>query len=166
MRRLSILLCLVLAGCGTTVGEKVLVDFGVKEKPEDYESGSDRVFAKLPDIGAVEMRRLNLEGRHGEVKYQDDGFQGKFYKEVKVYENFHPLEARAYTQGGRHGERGYAGFIEYTYRIYQSARVSTRAEAMNQEARIGTSEEGRETYRYRFSYAGEWNGADGQLSRN
>lgn len=161
----ALLVCGALAGCGG-VGEKVLVDFGIKDAPEGYFMGSERVEQRLEQIGPAEIRRLNSAARRGEVKYQDDDLRGRYYKEVKVYENAYPLDARAAPNRSRAAERGYYGFIEYTYRVYQSRRVKTKAEARAQSADIPTNETGRETYRYRFDAGGDWNGEPGTLSRN
>ena len=90
--------------------------------------------------------------------------RGRYYKEVKVYESYFPLDAEAVNTGSQ-TERGYQGYIEYRYRIYQSARKPTRAEAMAATADIPTDEEGRETYRYRFNSSGVWTGGEGEPSR-
>ena len=65
-------LCAGLAGCGST-GSKVLQDFGVQERPEDYVSGADRVMTKLPDVAKVEIDRLNAlsAGLHERVWLAD-----------------------------------------------------------------------------------------------
>lgn len=169
MRRLLLMSVLLLAGCASgphgSVMDKVMYDFGVGEAPEGYVSGSDRVFQKLPEVGETEMKRLNTEGRHGEVKFQEDGLHGKYYKEVKVYDNFYPLDAQPTSRNSQGQDGGYVGFIEYSYTIYQSQRKDTRAEASAESARIATSESGRETYRYRFSTGGNWNGKKGERSR-
>ncbi len=159
---------LVLNACARTPGEvadKVLVDFGIRAKPEGYKSESDSVFDQLPKVGAVELKRLNQEGRKGEVKFQDEGgLSGKFYKEVRVYENFYPLEARPASRQDSE-EAAYIGYIEYAYRVHQSARKNSRAEASVAAADIPTTEYGRETYRYKFRRGGIWNGEEGQKAR-
>lgn len=169
MKRTAVALALAgLAGCATEQGsvmDKVLQDFGLQERPEGYVSSSDRVFERLSEVGQSELRRLNTQGRHGEVKFaEQDGIQGKFYKEVKVYENFYPLDATAAARTAS-GERGYIGYIEYGYQIYQSERKNTRAEAEAESANIPTGVTGREGYRYRFNSAGMWNGAPGEPAR-
>ncbi len=161
-------LMLVLSGCATGgddgVMDKVLTDFGIREPGEDYERGSDQVMSRLDGVGAQEIKRLNAGARHGEVKFQEDGIRGTFYKEVKVYENYYPLEANAISRNTR-GERGYHGFIEYEYRIYQGPRKPTRAEAAAEQASVPTGEEGRQTFRYTFGPGGTWNGAEGEEVR-
>ncbi|MBI4556399.1 MAG: hypothetical protein HY706_02335 [Candidatus Hydrogenedentes bacterium] len=156
---------LVACGCQRTPNEvmnKVLVDFGVREKPEGYVEPSDKVFARLRQVGQTEIKRMNQESRQGEIKFQEaEGLQGKYYKEVKVYENFHPLEANAVTRSGQ-AERGYVGYIEYSYRVYQGARKATRAEAAAEDAGISTDLAGRETYRYKFNAGGIWEGGKGE----
>lgn len=159
---------LALSSCESTPGqvvEKVKYDFGIGEKPEGYESPTDRIMAQLDKVGKTELKRLNFDGRHGEVKFQEEGnLGGKYYKEVKVYEDYRPLEARAITRGTQ-GERGFVGLIQYSYRVYQSARTSNRTEAAAEPANIRTDLTGRETYRYSFGPGGVWDGAAGQLSR-
>ena len=143
----------------------MLQDFGIKERPEGYESGADKVYARLNEVGQSEMKRLNLEQRHGEVKFDDKGdLHGKYYKEVKVYESFHPTDAQP-TPRSAAGERGYNGYVEYSYRIFQSARKPNRAEALAETASVPTDERGRETYRYRFNSSGFWIGGSGETVR-
>ena len=158
-----------LASCATdsnqSVGDKVLSDFGLKERPEGYVSKSDEVRQRLDDIGAQELQRLNTEARHGEIRYQQDGLRGYWYKEVRVYESYYPIDAKAISRSTR-GERGYYGFIDYSYRVYQSPRKQTRVEAQAEEASIPTEEEGRETYRYRFGAGGTWDGNKGRRTSN
>lgn len=146
------------------VVDKVLTDFGVREPDEDYVSASDKVLKRLDAVGETELKRLNQAERHGEVKFQQDGIRGQYYKEVKVYESCFPLDAQALNTGSR-GERGYQGYIEYSYRIFQSARKATRAEAMAASADVPTQEEGREVYRYRFNSSGMWTGGEGERVR-
>ena len=157
-----------LCSCQRTPGEvmdKVLVDFGVREAPEGYESGSDRVFERLSEVAKTEMARLNQEGRHGAIKYQEqDGIRGKYYKEVKVYDGFHPLDAGPVPRDSA-GGRGYTGYIEYTYTIFQSARMSSRTEAAAESPAIATNQTGREVYRYRFTASGAWDGGKGEKVR-
>jgi hypothetical protein len=159
------LACLLVTGCLRTPGEvtdKVLSDFGLRERPEGYVSGTDRVFDRLGTVGQTELKRMNVENRHGDVKFQDDaGFGGKFYKEVKRYEESRPLDAQPVARGAQ-GERGFVGYLDYSYRIYQSERTDTRAEAAALSATIPTDDQGRETYRYRFNSGGIWDGQKGE----
>lgn len=158
------LLGLVMAGCASSPGsvaDKVLADFGLKERPEGYVSGGDRVFDRLATVGATEMKRLNMENRHGEVKFQDAGFGGKFFKEVKKYEDANALDAQPMSRAAA-GERGFVGYVEYRYRMYQSERRDTRAEAEALTADIPTDESGSEVYRYRFNSGGIWDGQKGE----
>jgi len=161
-----ILSSVVLSACQRTPGEvvdKVLTDFGVREKPEGYETASDHVFNRLSAVGSADLKRMNQEGRRGEVKFQDEGdLSGKYYKEVKVYEAFHPLEATSVSRTTQN-ERGFVGYIEYDYRIYQSPRTTNRTEAEQMSASIRTTITGRETRRYAFNAGGAWNGAAGEL---
>lgn len=172
MKKSHVLLCLalpfVLAACQRSAGEvasKIKYDFGIGEKPEGYVSGTDKVQQQLDSVGKTEMKRLNVEGRHGEVEFQEEsGLQGKYYKEIKVYENYYPLEARAVTKTAE-GGRGFVGYIDYTFRILQSERFTTRTEAAAASANLPTDVTGRETYRYNFSSGGTWNGQKGELSQ-
>jgi len=159
--------CVVLVACQRSprqVADKVMIDFGIKDKPEGYVSGADQVYQQLEGIGAGELKRLNLEQRQGTIKFQDDGLRGMYYKEVKIYEQAYPLEAAPVSRGPE-GTRGYNAYIDYSYRIYQSARKPTRAEALAESADIPTDIEGRETYRYTFSGGGTWDGNKGQRTR-
>jgi len=146
----------------TGVVDKVLVDFGVRPQPEGYVSGADRVFEKLGLIGEAELKRLNQDTRQGEVKFEEEkGIHAKYYKQTKVYEDAHPLDAQA-TAHSATSEGGYVGYIEYSYRIYQSARKSKRVEAEAETATVATDETGREVYRYEFNQGGDWNGGQGK----
>lgn len=170
LRRVILFGAILLAGCTTgghdSVMDKVMYDFGVGEAPEGYVSGADRVFERLAEVGDTEMKRLNTAGRHGEIKFQEDGLHGKFYKSVKVYENAYPLDAQSTSRNSQSRESGsYLGYIEYAYTVYESVRKDTRAEAAAESANIATSDTGRETYRYRFSEGGNWNGAKGEFTR-
>lgn len=163
-------LCLWAAGCAsdsqTGVANKVLQDFGLQERPEGYVSGSDRVFASLSDVARTELTRLNTENRYGEIKFDDmGGLIGRYYKEVKIYENFYPLEAMPSARIDANRTRGYVGYIVYRYRIYQSARVANRTLAAAEAPSIATDTRGRETYRYRFSGGGKWLGGKGERVR-
>ncbi|MBN2307528.1 MAG: hypothetical protein JXR94_01070 [Candidatus Hydrogenedentes bacterium] len=158
-------LCVGLTACGGNVVETVKYDFGIGEKPEGYEAPSEKVMAQLHSVAKAEMKRMNTEGRQGEVKYQELGeVQGKYYKESKIYEQYHPLDVQPISRGAQ-GERGYVGFIAYTYRIYQSERQSNRTEAAAASATISTTVTGRETYRYKFNSAGKWDGGEGEEVR-
>jgi len=156
------------AGCrtdGQSVGEKVLVDFGLREAPEGYQTPSDRVFERLRSIGETEMARMNNAARFGEVKFQEDGpLSGAYYKEVKRYERFRPVEANAISRGAQ-GERGFVGYIDYTYQVYQSERKPNRAAAAAETADIPTGERGNDLFRYRFGPGGDWDGKAGAPAR-
>ena len=158
----------VIAGCasdGGSVIEKVKYDFGIGEKPEGYVSTSEVVFKRLDSVGNMELKRMNRENRHGEIEFQDEGgLKGKYYKRVKVYKNAIPLEASAVSRGST-DERGYLGYIEYTYEMQEGARKNTRAEAEAEPATIRTGETGREVYRYRFGATGVWDGGEGERTR-
>ncbi len=168
MKRLMlVIVCLGLAGCQRgpdQVFDKVLTDFGIRDQPEGHVSGADKVFQGLDTVGKTELKRLNQQSRHGEVKFQQDGLRGMYYNEVKVYENYYPLDAQPVTRASE-GTRGFNGYIEYSYRIYETARKSTRAEAMAEAANLPTEREGRERYRYGFTSAGTWNGGKGEKVR-
>jgi len=162
-----VVLFLGLAACQTGPGgvtEKVLADFGLREHPEGHVSGSDRIFEQMDTVGATELKRLNAAARHGVIEFEGEGVRGQYFKRVKVYESYHPMDARAITGGGAR-DRGYNGLIEYRYRVFEGARKSTRAEASAETADIPTNVEGRETYRYTFSMGGVWDGARGEPTR-
>jgi hypothetical protein len=143
--------------------DKVLIDWGIRAKPEGYVTASDKVFKRLPAVGQAELKRLNIENRRGEVKFQDEGgLQGKYYKEVKIYERFHPLEATVLPKGPE-GSRGFVGYIEYSCRIYQGTRKATRAEVVAEDASIATDVTSREVYRYKFGPTGTWDSGKGEL---
>lgn len=165
MKKLAlVVVVLALAGCQRSPGEvttKVLEDFGLKARPEGYVSTADKVFQKLGDVGNSELQRLNAEGRHGEVKFQEKGAGGQYYKEVKVYDKAAPLDARSIT-GAKTAGPAYVGYVEYTYQIMQSERKSTRIEAEAESANVPTGVNGRETYRYNFNGAGIWDGVKGE----
>ena len=163
---LYVLMVMVLmAGCGGT-GNKVLQDFGIQDRPDDYVSGSDKVVARLNDVGKSELKRLNLLDRRGEILYDNsDALRGKYYKQLKVYERFYPIEANSTGRTAGNDERGYVGYIEYVYQMYEGPRKNTRAEAMAELADIPTGDDGRETYRYRFNSAGTWSGGKGEKVR-
>ncbi|GMV94992.1 MAG: hypothetical protein KJ060_15260 [Candidatus Hydrogenedentes bacterium] len=163
-------LCVLVVSCASDndvgVVEKVKYDFGIGEKPEGYETGSDRVMSRLDAVGKTEMKRMNVEGRHGDIKFQEEGtLGGKYYKEVKVYEAYRPMDARAVSRTS-HGERGYVGYVQYDFQVYQSPRVATRVEAEASSATIRTDVAGRETYRYNFGPSGAWDGGPGEETRD
>jgi hypothetical protein len=157
-----------LAGCTSTPGEvmdKVAYDFGLGERPEGYTAGTDRVMENLHNVGRTELKRLNYAHRHGEVEFEDEeGLYGEFYKVRKVYEDYYPQDAK---QAARTGEetRQYVGYVQYSYRLFESERMSTRVEAAAAPANIETNETGRETYRYNFGAAGVWDGEEGEPMR-
>lgn len=169
MRMLAVpVMLLLLCSCQSSPDEvmnKVLVDFGLREKPEGYVSGSDMVFKRLDAVGSAEIKRMNLAEQHGAVKFQQDGgLRGKYYKEVKVYERYFPKDVQAVSRSSV-GETGYVGYLDYEYRMYQSPRVDTSAEAAAATADVPTDVTGRDTYRYTFSGGGEWNAAKGEKVR-
>ena len=169
---LLVLACVTLAAaCSSTPGEvaeKVKYDFGIGEKPEGYVTGADKVMANLDGVGKAELKRMNIAERYGEVKVQQDGLTVKYYREVKKYEDYIPIDARARSQsshGGQGGGTTYTGFIDYTYRIYQTERKAKRVEAEAASATISTDQTGRESYRYTFTQGGVWDQAEGQRVR-
>ncbi|MBI5092300.1 MAG: hypothetical protein HZB26_07625 [Candidatus Hydrogenedentes bacterium] len=156
--------CLFLCSCSSDVTDKVMVDFGLKEKPEGYQSQSDAILTQLRAVGQGEMKRMNGAGRRGEIRFQDaGGMQGTYYKEVKVYESFQGVDAQSYSTATA-GERGYYGYVDYTYRLYQSERTPNKAEAESKTADIRTDKTGHETYRYKFGSGGTWDGHEGELA--
>ncbi|HPO13198.1 MAG TPA: hypothetical protein PLI09_07115 [Candidatus Hydrogenedentes bacterium] len=164
-----ILVCIVLVSCQRSPSEvvnKVLTDFGIRKPPPGQVSESDKIFKQLDPIGAAEQKRLNLDQGQGVVKYQSEGLRGMYYKEKKVYESYYPLEASAIGKGSDVIPSGYYGYIEFSYRLYQSGRVSTRTEAMAKVADIPTDTMGREVYRYTLGTGGEWDGGKGQKMKN
>lgn len=171
MKKFALLCALgLLAGCQHSPGEvtnKVLQDFGLKARPEGYVSTTDRVREKLTAVGQTEMKRMNAEERNGEVKFQEQGAGGQYYKEVKIYEKAYPLDARSMSGTGPRNEGPvYSGYVEYSYQVYQSARKSTRVQAEAESATIPTGITGRETYRYNFDGTGNWDGGKGEKSRS
>ena len=164
-------LCALMTACASSGGssggvvDKVMTDFGLRAKPEGYVEPSDKVFAKLNDVGKAEMRRMNAAQGHGEVKFQSDGsaLGGQYYKEVKRYESFQPLDAERLSRSTQ-AQRGYVGYIDYKYRVYQSERTSSRTKATTLRATIPTDIEGHETYRYKFGPGGGWDGGRGELT--
>ena len=165
--RFIALTALLLAGCSTgghdSVMSKVMYDFGVGEAPEGYVSGSDQVMERLRQVGENEMKRMNASGRLGEVKFNEDGLRGQYYKEVKVYESSQALDAQPMSRGVN-TERGYFGYVEYRYQIYQSERRPTNTEAAALSANTPTGVTGSEVFRYKFGPAGTWDGQPGERS--
>jgi hypothetical protein len=163
---LVILCAVVVCGCQrgpSEVADKVLADFGLREQPEGTVTGSDKVMDRLATVGKMEMSRMNVKGREGEVKFQEDeGLQGKYYKEVKKYDAARAVDATAVSNPAQ-SDRGYVGYIDYSYEIYQSERRNTKVEAAALDADIPTGVRGRETYRYNFSSGGAWQGGEGEL---
>lgn len=159
--------CVALVSCETPEGgvvNKVLTDWGLKQKPEGYTTEADRVFERLGAVGATEMKRMNGPLEHGQVKFQQmTDLKGKYYKEVKVYERFYPVDVASMRAGDN--EPGYEGYIEYAYRMYQSPRKRTSVEAEAETASIPTDTVGRDTYRYHFGASGEWNGQKGEKTK-
>lgn len=162
----AIFLCVAVAGCGST-GDKVLQDFGIKDRPEDYVSGADRVMATMQDVGKVEIDRMNTAQRRGEVLFDNtDSLKGRYFRRVREYESFHPLDANAATRTQQNQPVSFVGYIEYDYQVYESTRADTRAEASTLPADIPTGRRGRETYRYKFDAVGNWNGGRGELFKD
>lgn len=144
--------------------DKVLTDFGIKEKPEGYVSESDKAFQRLDEVGKTELKRLNIEERHGEIKYEEQGLRGFYYKEVKVYDNYYPLDVQPVAHASD-GGMGYTGYIEYSYRVMQSPKKTSRAEASAEVASIPTDNQGRDTFRYNFGPGGIWDGGKGERAK-
>lgn len=169
MKKLFVaLIGLCIAGCqgqgGQSAVDTVMSDFGLKEKPEGYVSGSDRVFERLNEVGEREMKRMNQAERLGEIQVEEEGLRVSYYKTVKDYVSYYPLDASA-TSRASDRDRGYVGYIEYRYRILEGPRKPTRTEARAESATIPSGEEGRETYRYRFGATGNWDGGKGERTR-
>ncbi len=166
----TLVVAATVSGCATgddnvSVAEKVKYDFGIGEKPEGYVTATDKILERLDGVGKTELKRMNNSARHGEVLFQEeDELKGMFYKETKRYESYLVLDARSVTRSSQEG-RGYVGFIEYTYQVYQGERRSTRAEAAAQPADIRTDDRGREVLRYNFGPSGTWDGSEGETAR-
>jgi hypothetical protein len=157
-----LVLCVAAAGCGST-GDKVLQDFGIQDRPEDYVSGADRVMVTMQDVGKVEMDRMNAAQRRGEVLVDNsDPLKASYYRRVREYESFHPLDANAATRTSQNQPVSFVGYIEYDFQVYESNRVVSRSEAATLPADIPTGRRGRETYRYKFDSGGTWNGGRGE----
>lgn len=161
-------ICLMMTACQTdsgTVTQKVLADFGLAERPEGYVSGADRVYEQMDSVGATEMKRLNAAERYGKILFEGEGVRGKYFKEVKVYESYYPLDVQAVSGGGTR-DRGFTGLIEYRYRIFKGAPRGTKTEAAAEPASISTDVVGKEIYRYNFSTGGVWDGGNGERSKS
>lgn len=158
----------MLAGCASApdgVVNKVLSDFGLKERSEEFSQGSQGVFKNLNGVATAEMKRMNQVEQHGSVKFQREGeLHGKYYKEVKVYEAYYPTDVRPITGSSTSG--GYHGYIDYQYRLHQSMRKDTAAAAEAESADIATDITGRESYRYTFGQGGAWDGVKGEKSKS
>lgn len=166
MRKSMAVVVVAAAFAGCAASDKVLQDFGIKDRPEGYVSGSDKVMARLPDIARTEMDRLNREYDTGVIKFDaEDPLHGRYYKEVRRYEEFRPLDANATTRSTADTQGGYVGYIEYEYQYYESPRAESRQEARGQLASIPTGRTERETYRYRFGLGGTWDGRAGEKMR-
>lgn len=157
------------SGCGTTsggVGNKVLTDFGIRKPDEGTVSGTDMVYQRLPEVGQTEIDRLNALERRGTIKFKQDGLHGTYVKRVKRYEDAYPMDARPISNNSQTtGLTGFKGYIEYSYRYYESAPKLTSTEAQASDADIPTDEQGREGYRYNFTSGGTWDGGKGQRTR-
>jgi len=156
---------LLVTGCQTGVVNTVLVHWGIRQAPEGTPNETDKIFNKLASVGEIEIKRMNQENQRGKILFQDKGdMRGKYYKESKVYENYFPVDVETASRV-RGEDQGFVGFIEYSYRIYQSERKTNRTEAEAQAPCIPTDQTGRERYRYAFGPTGEWNSRKGQRAR-
>lgn len=160
---------LALAGCSSPpggVGNKVLTDFGIRQKAEGTVTGTDVVYQKLPEVGRAELDRLNAIERRGTIKFKQDGLHGVYVKRIKRYENAYPVDAvPVSTNSQSTGLTGYNAYVEYSYRIFESAPKPTSTEAQAADADVPTEEQGREQYRYTFTPSGSWDGGKGQRTR-
>ncbi len=157
---------LLATGCGT-MGDTVLQDFGIKERPEGYTSGSDSVMKNMQSVGKTELRRLNLAERRGEIKYETSDLDGTgvYYKDRKVYTNFTVLDAQPASRTAQGKTGGFVGYIQYRYEHMEGPRKSNRVEADATVANIPSGKQGTETYRYRFNTGGVWSGSKGELTK-
>lgn len=173
LRSASLMLLLLavtmLPGCSSPpggVGNKVLTDFGIREKAEGTSTGTDIVYQKLPDVGKSEIDRLNAIERRGTIKFKQDGLRGVYVKRVKRYENAYPIDATPISTNSQTSTlAGYNGYIEYAYRYFESAPKESSTEAQTVDADIPTDEQGRETFRYSFGPSGTWDGGKGQRTK-
>ncbi len=169
MKKFAIVVAaLCIAGCqgqgGQGVVETVMSDFGLAEKPEGYVSGADKVYEALNAVGEQEMKRMNQTERLGVVKVEEDGLKVNYYKEVKEYVSYYPLDAQASSKAADR-DRGYVAYLEYRYRVLQGPRKANRTEAQAESATVDTGKEGRETFRYRFNSGGTWDGGKGERTQ-
>lgn len=165
-----LLMIVLFAGCGSApggVGNKVLTDFGIREKQEGYVTGTDTVYQNLPAVGKSEVDRLNVAERRGTVKFKQDGLHGVYVKRVKRYEAAFPVDAAPISMNSQTTAlTGYYGYIEFSYRYFESAPKPTSTEAQATDADIPTEEQGREQYRYSFGPSGTWDGGKGQRTNS
>lgn len=169
MKKLAlVIIALGIAGCAGQNGQgvvgTVMSDFGLAEKPEGYVSGSDKVYQALNSVGEVEMKRMNQAERLGTIKVEENGLNVNYYKEVKEYVSYYPLDAQSSSKAVDR-DRGFVAYLEYRYRVLQSPRKPTRTEAQAESATIDNGKEGRETYRYRFNAGGGWDGGKGERTQ-
>jgi len=166
---IATLICAAIAGCSSPPGgvtNKVLTDFGIRQQDENYVSGTDQVYQRLPEVAKPELDRLNAQERRGQIVFKQDGLKGVYQKKVKRYENFYPMDAVPIaTNSQGMGPRGYYGSIEYSYRYYLTPPQATSTEAEAETASIPTDEQGRETFRYSFTPGGTWDGAKGERTK-
>jgi hypothetical protein len=164
LRTVSVLsLAAILAACTSGGGSKVLQDFGIQDRPDDYVSGSDKVLARLPEVGKAELPRLNAAERAGEIKYEKmDSLRGAYYKRVKVYDDYRPVDANYTSRKSGRESVSYVGYVEYTYEFFESPRRESRIEAQAEIATIPTGKGGSELYRYHFGSGGTWDGGKGE----
>ena len=160
------LLVTLLLGCSSApggVGNKVLTDFGIRDKQEGYVTGTDTVYQRLPEVGNSEIDRLNTAERRGTIKFKQDGLRGVYVKRSKRYETSHPVDAAPISMNSQTTAlTGYYGYVEFSFRYFESAPKPTSTEAQDADADIPTEEQGRETYRYSFTSSGTWDGGKGQ----
>lgn len=146
------------------VGDKVMQDFGLQERPADYEAGTDRASDELERVGKTEMARLNNDAREGEVVLRSENEAvGTYFRERKIYESYKVLDSFATT--GRRGtgsDRGFSGYIEYTYEVYESLPAENRLLAERAPTTVSTGRRNTTVLRYEMNAAGRWNGSPGR----
>lgn len=163
----AVMVCLavVVLGCQRTpaeVGNKVLSDFGLREGAEEPSTAADSVFDRLDHVGQIELERLNTEHRHGAIEYEEEGpLRGHYYKQRREYVDYRPVDVTPRGGSGER-ERGYAGYIDYTYELYRCEPQNSRVEAQAASATIPTGVTERETLRYSFDSNGSWDGDAGE----
>lgn len=164
------LITTLFSGCGSApggVGNKVLTDFGIRQQQEGVTTGTDMVYQRLPEVGKSEIDRLNANERRGTIKFKQEGLHGVYVKRVKRYEAAYPVDATPLTTNSQTtGLTGFNGYIEYSYRIFESAPKTSSTEAQAADADVPTDEQGREGYRYGFTPSGTWDGGKGQRTRS